>query len=60
MGVPQFNKNDISTLELDLLKMIKQRTHIIWSSDLSDIHISLVICDTSSIAEIYAKSDFFL
>ena len=36
MGVPQSLKNDAALLGNDLLKAIKQRSHIIWTSDLND------------------------
>ena len=38
MGVPQFSENDMKSLEADLLMKIKKRTHIVWSSGLSDLH----------------------
>ena len=38
MGIPQWLKMDDIALGGDLLKIVKQRSHIIWSSDLSDIN----------------------
>ena len=38
MGVPQFSENDMKSLETDLLMKIKKRTHIVWSSNLSDFY----------------------
>ena len=54
MGIPQYNKNDVNFLRADLLKMIKQRAHIIWSSELSDIH--KVIASNSFIN---SKAEYF-
>ena len=36
MGVPQSYKNEVGVLEDKLLKLVKQRAHIIWKSDLYD------------------------
>ena len=36
MGVPQSTKNEINQLQEKLLIVVKQRTHIVWSSSLSD------------------------
>ena len=38
MGVPQCMKINSEELGEELLKVVKQRSHIIWSSDLSDIN----------------------
>ena len=38
MGVPQHTKFDAQTLTTELLKVIEQRSHLIWSSLLSDIN----------------------
>ena len=40
MGVPQRVKMDDVVLAEDLMKAVKQRSHIIWSSDLSDYNKS--------------------
>ena len=45
MGVPQFTKNDVDNLQEQLLKIIKQRAHIVWSSELSDLH-KVMACNT--------------
>ena len=36
MGVPQSYKNEVDILESKLLKLVKQRAHIIWKSNLYD------------------------
>ena len=41
MGIPQRVKMDENALAEELLKTIKQRSHIIWSSDLSDVNKSV-------------------
>ena len=38
MGVPQRTKMNVSELSEEILKVVKQRSHIIWSSDLSDVY----------------------
>ena len=38
MGVPQSYKNEIGILEDKLLTLVKQRSHIIWNSELYDIN----------------------
>ena len=38
MGVLQHTKIDVQQLSKDLLKVIEQRSHIVWSSQLSDIN----------------------
>ena len=36
MGIHQSNKTDVSNLELKLSNIVEQRSHIVWSSNLSD------------------------
>ena len=38
MGIPQRLKMDDNSLGQDLLKIVKQRSHVVWSSGLSDIN----------------------
>ena len=38
MGVPQHTKMDEKTLGQDLMDIVQKRSHIIWSSELSDIN----------------------
>ena len=38
MGVPQHTKIDTKQLSKEMLKIIEQRSHLIWSSELSDIN----------------------
>lgn len=38
MGVPQRTKMNVSELSEEIHKVVKQRSHIIWSSDLSDVN----------------------
>ena len=54
MGVPQSLKMDASMLANDLLKSIKQRSHVTWNSDLSDAN-KVIACNVfvNSSAEYY-------